>query len=423
MGREECTDNLTASEEGARAREALPPPSLALRLVAKILVGVNRLEGRRADSSATPRKILVVRRGYVGDVIQTTALVGDLRRAWPEAEIVYMTGAGGAQVLAGNPNLDRIIPSVEMPGRGSGGWGGLWTALRRLRGLRRERFDLGLCLSHNSRESLLLRLAGVGRAAGPAEPQREFLLDLAVTWDERELRAGHEHHAALLRALGIEPVYRHYDFPAGEGGEGVRTRLLPEWDPGERPLLVLAPGGGRHPAGAAPYRQWPAERFAAVASILAGDEAAEIALIGDEQDTEVAQRVVAALPEELRSRVHDLTRRTSLVEMGALLREAGLLIANDSAPVWVAAAVGCPVVAIFGCNHPVNHRPLVAAYAAVHGEVPCHPCFSGARAPDCHWAARCLKQIEPERVAAVAREVIAAERARKQTGEEEVKLR
>jgi GT2 family glycosyltransferase len=220
------------------AEGCLPPPSLGLRVAGTVLAGVNRLGGRGAGAGAAPRKILVVRRGYVGDVIESTALVGDLRRAYPGAEIVYMTGAAGAQALAGNRNVDRIAPYPAGPG------GGFWRALRRLR---RERFDLGLCLSHNSRDALLLRLAGVGQAAGFAEPQREFLLDLAVTWDEQELRAGRERYEELLRALGIEPVYRAYDFPAAAAEAAAPSRLLPGWDPAERPLLVLA-GGAIRPA-------------------------------------------------------------------------------------------------------------------------------------------------------------------------------
>jgi lipopolysaccharide heptosyltransferase II len=386
----------------------LPPPSRGLRVVGRGLACVNRLGGRRADAAAAPRKILVVRRGYVGDVIETTALLGDLRRAYPAAEIVYMTGAAGAQVLAGNQNVDRVVPYLDAPRRGAGG-----PASRRARAAefcrwRRERFDLGLCLSHNSRDALLLRLVGVGRAAGFVEPQREFLLDVPVTWDERELRAGQERYDELLRALGIEPAYRAYDFPAAEVGEGRGSRLLPGWDPAERPLLVLAPGGGRHPAGAAPYRQWPPERFAELLCILQREGPAEIALVGDQEDAALARQVRAALPAELRDRVHDLTGQTTLPELGALLSRARLLVANDSAPVWIAAAVGCPVVSIFGCNHPANHRPLVAAYAAVHGEVPCHPCFSGARVPDCPLPARCLQAIAAAQVAEAARGVLAA---------------
>jgi ADP-heptose:LPS heptosyltransferase len=121
----------------------------------------------------------------------------------------------------------------------------------------------------------------------------------------------------------------------------------------------------------------------------------------------VAEQVGAALPAEARGRVHDLTGQTSLAEMGAVLARAWVLIANDSAPVWIAAAVGCPVVSIFGCNHPANHRPLVAAYAALHGEATCHPCFSGARPPSCPLPARCLEQITPAQVATAAREVAA----------------
>jgi ADP-heptose:LPS heptosyltransferase len=342
----------------------------------------------------------VVRRGYVGDIIQTTALVADLREEYPQAEIVYMTGPAGVEVLRDNPAVDRTVAYVEQPERGRGGLLALRSALR---ALRRERFDLGLCLSHNSWDAVLLRLIGVAHAAGFAEPGREFLLDQALTWDERELRPAQERYDELLRSLGVTPRCRTYYFPTEEDKEEVWTRLLPGVDPRPGFLMVIAPGGGRHPAGCAPYRQWPPERFAEVVSILSEEWQAEVCLIGDSEDAAVARRVLEAVGAGVRHHVHDLTGRTTLREVGALLTKARLLIANDSAPVWVAAAVGCPVLAIFGCNHPTNHRPLAAAYAAVSGSAPCHPCFSGAGVPACPLPPLCLEAVSVDDVTRRAR--------------------
>ncbi len=399
MRRMRSTEQETAA---ARSGE-LPPPGISLRLTFFLVSWWNQLFGRGRSASDSPRKVLLIRRGYIGDVIQSTALLADVRARYPGAEIAYMTGPAGAEVLRGNPSVDRLIGYVEPPGRKPGGYRETGRALRNLRG---ERFDLGLCLSHNSWDALLLRLAGVGRAAGFAEPGREFLLDLAVTWDERESRPSQEHYDDLLRGLGIEPRAREYYLAVGPAGEDLWRRLLPELELTRAPLLALAPGGGRHPQGCAPYRQWAPERFAAVAEALIRQEEAEVCLVGDAEDREVARQVQETLPSALRGRVHDLTGQTSLGELAALLSRARLLIANDSAPVWIAAAVSCPVVAIFGCNDPVNHRPLARRYAAVGGRARCHPCFSGAGVPSCSLPPECLDSLRAEEVVAVARQLL-----------------
>ena len=395
---ETCGHVATASA-GVPA-EALPPPSRSLRTASWGLSALNRLTGRGRHRPGPPRKILVVRRGFIGDIIQTTATVADLRRAYPEAEIVYMTGAAGAEVLAGNRSLTRVEPYLEEPSGGARSLARLWRAAR---GLRRERFDLGLCLNHKAWDALLLRLAGVAWAAGFTEPGREFLLDRAVRWDEWERRPGQDRYDELLRSLDIEPQCRSYGFPAVPEGDAAGQELLPGVDFTEAPLLVLAPGGGRHPNGCAPYRQWAPERFAEVAGVLAEEWDCEVCLIGGAEDADVTQQVLEHMPGTVRTKAHDLAGRTSLGQVGRLLSSARLLIANDSAPVWIAAAVGCPVVAIFGCNHPADYRPLAPAYVAVCADLTCHPCFSGARVPQCELPARCLAAIGVDEVVRAAR--------------------
>lgn len=339
------------------------------------------------------RRILLVRKGYVGDVIQTTALLRDLREHYPEAHITYMTGPGGATVLEGNTCVDVIEPFVAVP---AGRARGLLPFMRRMSALRGKRFDLGIALNPDSRDALLLHLVGAKRTVGFAEPGREFLLDECVLWDETKIMARQDHYDALLRLLGKEPACRRYEFTpsAAEGCSRTVKALL---EAPER-IVVVAPGGGHNPRGCAPYRQWPAERFAEAAGrLIAGDNGRAV-IVGGREDAEVAGRALEAWPAATKHEVEDLTDRTTLYELGRLLARADILITNDSAPVWIAAAVDCPTVCIVGCNHPVVCRPLSGSFVAVSAGLPCCPCFRGATVPTCPVPPDCLDAISVDQV-------------------------
>ena len=348
----------------------------------------------------------------IGDVIQTTASLEDLRRGFPGAHIAYMTRGADAIVLDGNQNIDEILPYVGMPQHTIGG---MVRFLHETRRLRRRRFDLALSLNPDSYDALLLQLMGVRRAVGFVEPQREFLLDEALVWDDAEVKARQTRFDELLRLLGIEPQCRHYTFPTPTR-PGDRTRkVIEDARASGKPLLVIAPGGGCHPPGGSPYRQWLPERFAEVLSELSDELGAIPVLIGDSNDIQASQAVLEFLPADKRDEVRDLTGETSLEDIGALLRAALLVVTNDAAPVWIAAAVDCPTVSIFGCNHPTVNMPLSKWYAAVSSELPCHPCYRGDSIPDCDIPPPCLTEITVQDVIDAAHDVLGRASAARDT--------
>ncbi len=376
--------------------KGIAPPSRALRWAHGALRLLNSLLRRTRQR----HRILLVRQGYVGDIIQTTALLRDLRQFWPDAHLMYMTGTGGAGALNGNADVREIVPYVRAPRIRLEELVGF---VRRILSLRRRGVGLGISLNPGSWDALLLHLVGAERCVGFVEPGREFLLDECIVWDETKVVARQEHYDDLLRLLGLEPVCRQYELalPAESScSEEVRRVLA-----ASEPVVAIAPGGGYNPAGCAPYRQWPAERFAEVVTHFLSREGVRVILVGGHDDTEVARRVMNCCPDVATGALDDLTGRTSLAELGLLLSKADLLITNDSAPVWVAAAVRCSTVCIVGCNHPVVCTPLSSSFAAVSAQLPCSPCFSGAAVPKCQLPAQCLQNITVAQVLAAVREL------------------
>ena len=178
------------------------------------------------------------------------------------------------------------------------------------------------------------------------------------------------------------------------------THLLAAYG-GSGPLVGINPGAGRL------IKEWPPERFAAVAAALAADDGATIVLLGAEGDRAQADGVRRALPSDVA--LIDLVGRASLVELTAVLARLSVLITGDTGPAHLAAAVDTPVVAIFGPTDPNRYAPLTPHAEVVHADLWCRPCGRLRQPPKrcTHGAPDCLTGVETGAVVAAAGRLIA----------------
>ena len=167
------------------------------------------------------------------------------------------------------------------------------------------------------------------------------------------------------------------------------------------PLVGINPGAGRL------IKEWPPERFAAVARALATDDGATIVLLGAEGDRTQADGVRQALPPDVA--LIDLVGRAPLVELAAVLARLSVLITGDTGPSHLAATVDTPVVALFGPTDPNRYAPLTPHAEVVHADLWCRPCGRLRRPPErcTHGAPDCLTQVETGAVVAAVRRLIA----------------
>jgi ADP-heptose:LPS heptosyltransferase len=196
---------------------------------------------------------------------------------------------------------------------------------------------------------------------------------------------------ALLRALGIEALGRRdFPLPAMDAESG---RVSAQVDAlGLRRFVILNPGGGWG------TKQWPAERFGALAKALSGRGLASLVTWGPGEEA-LADRVVAASDGAA-------TRGfpTTLRELVALVRRATLLVAADTGPLHLACAVGAPVVGLYGPTDPARNGPFGAADVVVRRVPPCAPCHRR----DCPHAGVMAEIPVGEVLAAVERRLAAA---------------
>jgi heptosyltransferase-2 len=272
---------------------------------------------------STSPKILIVRYSALGDVVLATCVLDPLLEAFPGAHIEWVTDALYAPLLAGLPQ----IAAVHTLGRE-----GPQAALL-LRDRLRRRFDIAIDLQNKIRSAIITRAAAPRHLTFRRRTTGRALL--AILGSDRPLARAHatQLYAEALAPLGIGgpgPLHIHLSRSAQAlAGDALgRSR---------KPLVAIAPGARWT------TKRWPAERFAAVGDALAAD-GASLVLTGGPGDRDAFAAVCA----HLRSPVAADLSLLPVDALAAALARAQLLIACDSGPVHLAAAVGTPVLALFG---------------------------------------------------------------------------
>jgi len=273
--------------------------------------------------------------------------------------------------------------------------------------LRKRRFDLAVLFPKSFEAALLARLAGIPRRAGWRTDGRGLLITHGRKMRRDDLARHHVWQffkpARFAGAMPPPPGELRVEFPltAADGEEA--RRLLASAGLDECPFLIAV-----HPAASKPPRAWHPRRFAEAARRVAAPRGGAVLLLGGPDDAAVA----AELRAELGCRHVDLTGRTSVRTMTALLARAGLFLGNDSGPMHLAAAAGTPVVALFGPGSPERTGPISEPWRCrvITRRYPCSPCRQDFF-EEC-WPARsgkpfCLEEITVDEVVRACEELLA----------------
>lgn len=334
-----------------------------------------------------PPAILLVRFSSLGDVLLTTPLIRALRARHPDATLTALTKAAWAPLLSANPHLDQVVTIA--PGDTLGG---LARALRR--GGFSHRLDL-----HGSVRSRMLRLLVPGAWQGYDARRRERRALIHARRDHYHPRVPvPERYFEAARELDVRPDGGPAELFTSPGAEARAEEWLATAGLDETaPLVALAPGAAH------PTKRWPLTHWRALARALV-ERGMQVALVGHGGDRAAAAEVLASLDHGAASAAGQLDLQAS----GALLRRARVVVSNDSGPMHLAAAVGTPVVALFGPTvEQFGFFPYRARASVVERDLPCRPCSSkgGPRCPLGHH--RCMTELLPEVVMARVQEWLA----------------
>ena len=338
-------------------------------------------------------RILVIQTAFLGDVVLTTPLLRELRRAHPQARIAVLTTPLGAEVLRGASSIDRIYPYDKRAGLY--GVRGLVRSVRRIR--RDGPVDVCVAAHRSYRTGILTRGTGATRRIGYVGASGAWAYTDLVPWNPGAHAV--DRYLALAGPAGGDPESANarprielceQDTLAADG------RLEALGVPAGRPLVCVAPGS--HWAA----KRWLPERFGAVAGSLVRRGRA-VVIVGNERERALCEQVAGVAGDGAVNAAGKLAVR----ELIAVLARAEVLIGNDSGPAHAAGAVETPVVAVFGPTTPsLGFTPLGPAIRIVELEgLDCRPCHRHGpnRCPLEHF--RCMREITPDEVMTVVREL------------------
>ena len=328
-------------------------------------------------------RMLVVAPSWVGDAILSEPLIAVLREPLEEPMVDVLAPPWCAPVYARMRGVARMIDSPFDHGE---------LGLVRRRALARELKSNGytraFILPHSFKSALVPWLARIPRRIGYAGEARSALLTDARRLDRNAMPRLVDRFVALAVSAGQlvpTPPAPTVVPNAANANEAMRALGLAT----RRPIAILCPGAEFGPA-----KRWPTEHFVALARHLL-DVGYAVWLLGSANDQPAAAPIASAVPG-----ARDLTGRTDLGTAIDLLSLATVVVSNDSGLMHAAAAVGRPLVALFGSSSPVYTPPLSPMARVAKIDIECSPCFQ-RECPLGHF--KCMRELSPELVYALAR--------------------
>jgi heptosyltransferase-2 len=317
--------------------------------------------------------------------------IADVRRHFTEATLTIAARKGLAPLFESVPGVDAVV-SLHSKGKGRG------RSRADAQTLRAGEFDLAILLPNSFYTAWIARQAGIPERWGYRGDLRRLLLTRSVPRPRAKIHQG-AYYQHLVHEFGLSngPLTPHI-LVHDRDRQAALTLLNHEgWDP-SLPLVGLAPGAAYGFA-----KQWPPERYATVARALA-EKGVSSVLVGRVEDREAGQQVMAAFERSddaisNSGRVFNLIGRTDIRQLMGLMTYCATFVANDSGATHLAAALGRPVVAIFGptderISAPLAGQSLAGSHTVVSESVFCRPCMLR----ECPIDHRCMRRIEPTRV-------------------------
>lgn len=336
-------------------------------------------------------KILIVKTSAIGDVTHTLPALNALRSHYPDAHIAWLVEEAAADIVEGHPALNRVFVSRRKAWFRELRAGRIRQAVRAISGfvrqLRDTHYDLLIDFQGLLKSSVWVVLAradrkvGFGRGMEHAECSYLFLNERVPAVDMN--RHALERELVLLERLGVPSDTIVYDLS------------IPKESTDEASTLLGAHGVGPHdrvvainPMTKWPTKLWEEQRFAQVADRLI-KEGLRVAFTGSAQDR-------AAIDHICRQMTHQAIRldgKTSLKTLAAVYQRSTVVLSTDSGPMHIAAAVGTPVVALFGPTAPWRTGPYGPQHTVLRAGISCSPCFKKRCLTTDYEHQACLRRI------------------------------
>ncbi len=327
-------------------------------------------------------RILVRGVNWVGDTILTYPAVQQLKSLFPHSHVAILIPSHLIDLWKTFPDVNEIIPFQKKRGIGS-----IWEDINLSQSLMERKFDLALILPRSFRSAFHIYLARIPMRIGYKAEGRSLFLTHGIPRTKEVLHAHRLHYyQKLTDSLGQTEGFpspriflREEDRKSAE--EMLRNMGLSDG----RLLIGMNPGATYGMA-----KCWYPERFGELGKRIVKKRKATVLLFGKEEEKPIAREILERLSEG----GIDLTGKTHLLQLAALLERCQLLVTNDTGTMHMATAVGTPVLALFGSTDPSTTGPWGDGHIVIRKDVPCSPCLKRI----CPTDHRCMELITVDEV-------------------------
>jgi len=341
----------------------------------------------------TVKRIVVVDLLYLGDLLFAHPFFEGLRELFPEARIDLVANSNFSEIMRANPNINHVYSYNKN-----------WTVIRSYKfakKLKMNKYDLGVNIHGNWRTALLLKLISADKSIGYGGKGRGLFLDEKVENNTSshmvELYLDFFNQMQQSQLLETNFELQKLNFDSEKNSVPVLRVDEAYNQSAERKLdniglkdefIVLNTGGSWK------TKRWPEEYFAETADQLA-ERGFNVLFVGGPSDKERVSYIINKV--ENKNKIFNLTGKTTLLELAAVLKRASLVVSGDTGPVHVAAAVGTNTLAIFGPSDEEKYAPRGRGKNILIKNVglECRPCGEH-ECPLEHF--KCMRELSPEMI-------------------------
>lgn len=350
-------------------------------------------------------KLLVFKSHAIGDLVILTPALRRLREGLPDVRIDIFTTEWCSPVLHGNPCVDNIHifdRNILFNHRIKSMFGSIGLLNR----IKRQQYDAAVMFHRHRMYDIFLRLAGV---------QKRFMFNGGA--GSRSVHLDEGRHSALtaweladltVLSLGGEEVEApdlqdlSYEWYVSDSEYVRASRILGLHGVSDKSFVAVFPGGAENPYVRDYVRRWGVGKFASLCDMISSELDLRVILLGGRADTDVCNAV------NMHSRLTHpvLSGDIDLRTTAAIMSKSSLVISNDSGPLHIAAAVGVPVVGIFGPTGARLKQPPGKISIAAQLDLPCSPCYFGHFKGCIFDTLRCMDELTSEQVFSVVCEAL-----------------
>ncbi len=329
--------------------------------------------------------ILIVKLSAIGDVIHTLPSLAALRRLYPDAHITWVVEEAAADLVKNHPYLDTVLISRRKSWSKDIQKGKIFKPLFDMRSLikelRRRRYDLVIDFHGLFKSSIIVLLSKGKRKLGYDSLQELSGLFLNEKIPEDMNKHAVDRYLDFPRYLGKKIDNVEFILPQNNDAEAKVQLLMSKYKMDDKKFIAI------NPMAYWKTKLWDNEKFAHLADLANTKLKMKVVFTGSEKES------IEGIISRMTTEGINLGGQTSLLDLAYLYKKAQMVITTDSGPMHLAAAVGTPVIALFGPTDPARTGPFGKKHTIITARIPCSPCFL----KKCSTR-KCMRDISPDEV-------------------------